>query len=572
MAVSVSQLRKRDEIVAIDLGSRVTKAVHLRRKGAHFQLEKYVMLDSPIYEKTPTVELLADHLTSMVQAIGAPTRKVSLLLGAANSLLYHADLPASSMSDLRKMVRLSPKTYLQQDLTDYLFDCYSSEDAKSDGGGRSKRKGKVMVAGARRRLVENLQEAARNAGLSLEQVTLAQIGTVNAFKMLPEESHGEVVALLDIGFHSSSISIVRKGELVLTRVVNLGAEKFSGVLAQLSSSAERMEVLGAGSSAMDTPHGKLQGLIISLAKEVDASIGFFANTFEVSVNQVYVSGGSARSQFIVETLEAELGLPCESWNPTKPLTLALPEKQKDEVEFEAVQLTAAIGAALSWLNPDLVTLNLLAEEQESIELRRRDPVRRSYQVACAMVAAVLLWSAWLGFKMWRANVQLKNVEAELPKLQQEARESIAITSRAGEIERTLRGLTRFAGSRSLWAPTLSALQFTTVPEIQFHRLRIEQSISPETPPGPTRTTNQPLNAIERTVLTIQARNYGDSQAIDKLIETISLYPLFVENLRREQPVLLGDVQPRQLDSSDPNRGFVFFTIECFFAERIIKDE
>ena len=185
---------------------------------------------------------------------------------------------------------------------------------------------------------------------------------------------------------------------------------------------------------------------------------------------------------------------------------------------------------------------------------------------------MLLWSAWLGLKVWRANVRLKNAEAELPRLQREARDSIAVTSRAGEIERTLRGLNRFAAERSLWAPTLSALQFTTLPEIHFHRLRIEQTVTPETPPSLTRTTNQPQNAIERTLLTIQARNYGDSQSIDKLIEAISTHPFFAENLRREQPVLLGDVQPRQLDSSDSGRTFVFFTIECFFAERIIKDE
>ena len=74
------------------------------------------------------------------------------------------------------------------------------------------------------------------------------------------------------------------------------------------------------------------------------------------------------------------------------------------------------------------------------------------------------------------------------------------------------------------------------------------------------------------MMTIQAKNYGDSQSIEKLIETIRADPLFAANLRREQPVLLKDVQPRQLDSSDPRRSFVFFTIECFFAERIIRDE
>jgi len=117
---------------------------------------------------------------------------------------------------------------------------------------------------------------------------------------------------------------------------------------------------------------------------------------------------------------------------------------------------------------------------------------------------------------------------------------------------------------------LSALQFTAVPDIQFHRLRIEQSITVETPPA--RETNQVAKVVERTLMTIQAKNYGDSQSIDKLIETVAGYPFLAENFRRDQPVLLRDVQPRQLDSSDTRRTFVFFTIECFFAERIIKDE
>jgi type IV pilus assembly protein PilM len=572
MAQSVTHQHKRDEIVAIDLGSRVTKAVHLRRKGVHFQLQKYVLLDSPIYEKTPTVELLTDHLTAVMQAVGASTRKVSVALGGGVSLLCHADLPAASVSDLRKMVRLSPKTYVQQDLADYLFDCYGGEDLKPDGGGRPKRKAKVLVGGARKRLVENLQDGARNAGFSLEQVTLAQVATVNAFKMLAEESHGEVVALLDVGFQSSSINIVRRGELVLTRLVNIGADKFASALAQLSSWGEDAVDLSAAGSMTDSAQAKLQGLIMRLAKEVDASIGFFVNSFEVSVNQVYVSGGSARSEFIVQTLEAELGLPCESWNPAKSLELALPAKQKHDVEYDAAQMTVAVGAALGWLNPELISINLLAEEQEAVELRRRDPVRRSYWIGSAAVAAVLLWSAWLGFKVWQANARLKNFESELPKLQQYAKDSIAITGRAGEIERTLRGLSRFAEARSLWAPTLSALQFTAVPEIQFHRLRIEQSITPASPSGSTRGTNQPMKAIERTLMTIQAKNYGDSQSIDRLIETIAAYPFLAEKFRSDQPVLLKDVQPRQLDSSDTGRTFVFFTIECFFAERIIKDE
>jgi hypothetical protein len=131
---------------------------------------------------------------------------------------------------------------------------------------------------------------------------------------------------------------------------------------------------------------------------------------------------------------------------------------------------------------------------------------------------------------------------------------------------------RFEAENTKLNEHLKALMaLTTVPEIQFHQLRIEQSVTAETPPSRTRT-NQPLNAIERTVMTIRAKNYGDSGSIDKLIKAISTYPPLAEKLRRDQPVLLRDVQPRQMDSSDPGRSFVFFTIECFFADRLIKDE
>jgi len=71
---------------------------------------------------------------------------------------------------------------------------------------------------------------------------------------------------------------------------------------------------------------------------------------------------------------------------------------------------------------------------------------------------------------------------------------------------------------------------------------------------------------------IQGKNYGDSKAIDRLVETIASHPHFKQNLRRTDPVLLRDLQPRQVDPADPNRAFQLFTIECIFSDRVFKDE
>ena len=67
------------------------------------------------------------------------------------------------------------------------------------------------------------------------------------------------------------------------------------------------------------------------------------------MTQVYVSGGAARSEMIMQMLHSELMLECKTWNPTGFLQLALPGQQAVEIEHVGPQLTVAIGAALAAL-------------------------------------------------------------------------------------------------------------------------------------------------------------------------------------------------------------------------------
>ena len=63
------------------------------------------------------------------------------------------------------------------------------------------------------------------------------------------------------------------------------------------------------------------------------------------MGQVFISGGSARNEFILQVLQAELMVPCKSWNPTKGIQLGLSPQQMGEVEQIAPQLSVALGAA-----------------------------------------------------------------------------------------------------------------------------------------------------------------------------------------------------------------------------------
>lgn len=580
---------KYSEIVAIDVGSRFTKAVCVRLKGAEYVLAGYAIVDTPAGgEKGMSVETLAEHLRKVVRELNTTCRRVALSMGPANAVLTHADLPPMSASELRKMVKLSPKSYLQQELPDHLFDCHVRvPNPQGDTTTLTRRKkSRVLVGAVRRRVVEDVCDAARQAGLVVESVSLGPVGLANAFRLLREDSHPEAVALLDIGSSNSSINLMYQGELVLTRVVNLGSERFADLLMPGSGRGEAGE--GEEEVSSEVMQARLQKAILSFAREVDASVGFFSSQYEKPVTELLICGGAARSQFIIQALESELSYSCETWNPARQVTLGLPEARAREVEYDAPQLAVAIGTAVAALRPDAVRINLLAEAREAAEMRRSDPVRRAAYVAVAAVVAVLLWAGCIGWQTWTVRKDARQLENRLQSLQSGSNKSLQDAREAAELQSTLDNLVRQGSTRFLYAPVLDALQHLDVEGIQLQRVQLERSILEETPPksaapaprapasGGGRTTEatkpaKPKPIIkERVVLTIVGRNYLDSGNLSRLANAISQSPFFRERLRAEQGVLLKGLQSRQVDPSNSDRTFEFFTIECTFTDREMK--
>lgn len=344
--------KKRDQVISIDLGGRTTKAIHLQRRGDRFALTRYALLDAPIHERSLSAELLTEHLKAVCEALETRTRTVILSIGVSDSLVRHADLPQMPVSDMRQILKNNTKTYLQQDLPGHAFDCYiipprasskASEKEKQAGGGNSKMR--VLVAGAKRQLVDDLEIATRNTGMAPDMILPGLVGPVNAFEQaMPEIFLKEVVALVDIGFKNTTICLVQEGELILSRVVAIGGDKLTNSLAEsLGISYAEAEGIKVGMPA--EVQSNLESLLMPLGRELRASIDFFEHQQDKAIGHIFMSGGSSRSEFILQILQTELMGECKTWNPVQGLELALPPQQAGEIDHIAGQLTVAIGAA-----------------------------------------------------------------------------------------------------------------------------------------------------------------------------------------------------------------------------------
>ncbi|MEJ0091870.1 MAG: pilus assembly protein PilM [Limisphaerales bacterium] len=345
--------KKRSRILSVDLGTRVTKAVLLEQRGEVMVLSRFALVDAPISDKKISTEQLAEHLKSVAKALGVDDRAVTLSIGLDDALVRQVDLPQIPVEEMRLVLKNNTKAYLQQDLPGHVYDCHIF--APKPTGDRPEETAKpgvlpklrVLVAAARQTLVGDFQTAIKSAGMVGDHLVPGFVGNVNAFEMaLPEIFKNESVALVDIGFKHTSICVLDCGEIALMRVVNIGGDHFTAGLAEMMSiSYAEAESIKVGTAPEIQSALELQ--VLPLGRELRASLDFFEHQADRAVSQVYISGGSARSEMILQMLRSEMIVECKTWNPTTFLQLNLPGQQAVEIERAAPELTVAIGAALA---------------------------------------------------------------------------------------------------------------------------------------------------------------------------------------------------------------------------------
>jgi type IV pilus assembly protein PilM len=346
------QPKRRDEVVAIDLGGRFTKAIHMHRRGERLSLTNYVRLDAPEADKALNPDVLTEHLKSVARELGcARNRRATLALGVNEAFLRQVETPIMPVQPIRLMLKAHSKTYLQQDYSDHTFDCFISagslkpKPAEAGKPNSGQPKQKVLVGGAKKQLVEMIQKAVKDAGMIPDHIVPGLLGPPNAFELAePEPFAKEVVALVDIGFKTTHITILDAGEFRLNRVVGIGGDRLTGALVEaMNITYAEAESIKRGIAGEVQP--QLESLLSALGHELRASIDFFEHQEDRTVSQVFVSGGSAASPLIVQSLQNELVLPCQRWSPLKPLQLDLSADKTAELDEIASQLTVAVGAA-----------------------------------------------------------------------------------------------------------------------------------------------------------------------------------------------------------------------------------
>jgi len=225
-----------------------------------------------------------------------------------------------------------------------------STSEKPGGGGTSVvTQTKYIVGGMLRSQVKQIAAAANKIRLSAEVLQLAPVCSFNAFEFAyPEIFANEAFLLLDTGHLQSTVLIGSKSELVLVRSIDYGGK----ALMQALTAEDALDADAAWLMVQQGDEGMTEicrGSLARLGMEVRNSIGCFEGQREESISRIFVSGGLARAETVLQALSDELSLPCEIWDPLETCEVALPAAKRQALPNEFVSLNVACGAAFEYL-------------------------------------------------------------------------------------------------------------------------------------------------------------------------------------------------------------------------------
>lgn len=346
--------KKPTTALGVDIGTNQIKAAVVKR-----QQEKLVLADfavrplSFVAGKSGTESLLADELKQLIDDIKAPDRRAYVAISCPSALVCHAEFPRMPIEEVKSVLKLNSARYLRRDLSNYFMDVAELSGEPSAAGTEENAKKnpmiKILVGGADKDEVQGYRTALAAAKIKPESIELAAVSVVNAFQTShPGVEANEVVLLLDVGAHSSSINFLRNGAPVITRIMHFGGYQLSEYIAQMLT----LELAAAEEEKrkMTEPVQALIKTAISpLAREVRSSIDFFERQHECHVARGFACGGSASSPVMMEILSETVGLPIGNWDPSHNFDTTPLNGHREQLPAMAPSLAVAIGAAVARL-------------------------------------------------------------------------------------------------------------------------------------------------------------------------------------------------------------------------------
>jgi type IV pilus assembly protein PilM len=400
----VANMFGKKAVIGLDIGSSIVKAVQLRRSGKAIEIEKCGVAE--IYPNGDKGNVAIDAAQATVEAVkraladGKISAKQAISsVGGEPVIVRYIQMQRLPDEELRNALQWEAEGYIPYDIDEVHIDFHKLGDSADSAD-----KVDVLLVAAKKDLIERHLNVIKKADLVPALVDVDSFAFLNQFEFNYSPDASQVIALIDIGAETTSISIYRDGVSRFSREISIAGDSITGAIQNKLSTtfaqAEKYKIdLGApaptesassslgsltstsgfggtgtgaggtgGSDLLDRIRGTVERItgedlgddspeamarkaikntLNNLVNEIKRSIQFYENQASgPAVARVMVGGGSSRMKNIDAYLKGELKLDVGLVDPLNRVRPRGKDVNMAQLNANKPSLSVAVGLAL----------------------------------------------------------------------------------------------------------------------------------------------------------------------------------------------------------------------------------
>jgi len=337
---------KSNRILGLDIGSSEVKAIELQATGDGFAITGFAS------SKVKTPDEVKFAIKEVYRAGGFKTKRVVTSVSGRSVIVRYVTMLQMGKEDLQSAIRYEADKYIPFEVEEVQLDCQILEENVGKGEGDQPEM-KVLLVAVKRQMIEDNVALLKDCGLQPAVIDVDAFALGNAFELRSVITHREkeyedkVIALIDIGGNKTNINIMKGKTSCFTREVYLAGNDFTEAIARRLGVEE-----GEAEALKCDPRdrvGEIEECILptldDLGNEIQLSFDYFENQFDKEVEEVYISGGSAKLPGLARTFEGNFDKPIVFWDPLENLQIRGDRIDEKALRSRSGQLAVTVGLA-----------------------------------------------------------------------------------------------------------------------------------------------------------------------------------------------------------------------------------
>ncbi|WP_293267404.1 type IV pilus assembly protein PilM [Neptunomonas sp.] len=336
--------------VGVDIGSSSVKLVVMSRHGSLIGLDAYAIVSLP---PTAVVDGNIQEVQPVTEAVERAIKICGIKQGSAITavpssavIIKRMELSKSfSEIELEDQVKVEADQFIPYPLDEVALDFEILGESRTHPELND-----LLLVACRRDDVDQREDAINAAGLKCEIVDVDTYAVERVFPMLLDEDlkSDEMVAIVDVGATTLTLNVIRDHKIIYNREQSFGGNELTtNIHHQYGMAIDEVEqALRLGEISEEVQESVIQPFRLTVSQQVSRALQFFYSSgVQHQLSKIYLCGGVASIDGLVDILSDELDLPVNIANPFAQMDVSA-KVNKERLVKDTPALVKACGLAL----------------------------------------------------------------------------------------------------------------------------------------------------------------------------------------------------------------------------------